>query len=123
MGIEQPIDDQVVFVRSPAKEGTCVVVDGMNAGIRVGFFGMALLADQKNGRVDLDGVNSRRARAQSRRDVVAGSGSDYRNVGQDRLGFIRKIVIAATVLGLVPGKISDVLIVMPGGSDESKPRI
>jgi len=80
VGIEQAIDDQIVFVLGPAKEGACIVVDGADARIGVRFFGMALLSDQKNDRVDLDGIDPPGSCAHSCRNVVAGSGSDDSNV-------------------------------------------
>ena len=79
---------------------------------------MIALAEERDGGIDLDGVDMGRAHAQRSRDVVAAAGADDRDALRRLLEVERKLVIGANVLvcfGLVAaialGEVEDLLVV------------
>jgi hypothetical protein len=72
----------------------------MNPGITVRLLGMAQLASQHDGWVNLNRLDVSSPGAQSRRDVIAGSGADNRDVRQRATDFVREVIICAKLAPL-----------------------
>src|ERR1700687_776130 len=94
----------------------------MHPGIVVGMLRMIRLAGLKNGRVNFDGVNMTRARAQCRSYVIAGSRPNDGDVSRRARDAVGQLVIISDLAdlwvgGSLNGKIGEVvnpLVIMAG---------
>ena len=97
MRIQQAIDDHVVGIASGAQEGARVGHNGIYAGVAVGMFGMIVLPNHEDCRVDLNRIHVLCTGAQGRSHVVArASANDSHILGMAK-NPVRHLVVIAGV--------------------------